>query len=289
MREQGMIEQCRLCGSSNLQLCMTDGRHRDLEYYRCAQCALWNYDLDAGLDQAQYTERYVSPRDPHHRSNADMRQSWQFLRRYTGAPGRLMDIGCGNGCLLYLARADGWAVRGMELSAAAAAAVREDQGIEVDVANFLDYDNAGGTPYDVVVLRHVLEHLPDSIRAMQRIAALLKDDGLALLEFPNTRSFSYALKRFLKNRGLRNRKYASDWRPGHCNEFCRQSFEYLLRQTGFELVAWRTYSNKPLANAFYRLLPVASKARALVRKLPPPARSAGTSAGQALSNSRAGG
>ncbi|MCH7835187.1 MAG: class I SAM-dependent methyltransferase, partial [Proteobacteria bacterium] len=120
--------------------------------------------------------------------------------------------------------------------------------------------------YDVVVLRHVLEHLPDSILAMQNIGRLLKDDGLALLEFPNTRSYSYAVKRILKNRGLRNKKFSADWRPGHCNEFCRESFEYLLARTGFELVIWRTYSSKPFANVFYRYVPIASKARALVRK-----------------------
>ena len=117
-------------------------------------------------------------------------------------------------------------------------------------------------------LRHVLEHLPDSILAMQRIGALLKDNGLALLEFPNTGSFSYKQKRILKNRGLKNAKYPPEWRPGHVNEFCRRSFEYLLAQTGFELVVWRTYSNKPVANAFYRWVPVASKVRTLVRKLP---------------------
>ena len=103
---------------------------------------------------------------------------------------------------------------------------------------------------------------------MQKIGALLKDNGLALLEFPNTGSFSYKLKRILKNRGLKNAKYSPDWRPGHVNEFCRRSFQYLLDQTGFELVVWRTYSNKPVANAFYRWVPIASKVRVLVRKLP---------------------
>ncbi len=260
-----MIDQCRLCGSPNLRLCMSDGRYSDLNYYRCENCSLWNYDIDLGLDQTQYTERYVSPLDPDYKSNLEVAESWKFLDQHVPRPGSIMDIGCGNGCLLHHAREAGWQVRGMELSAAAAEAIREDQGIEVDVANFLEYDNESGERYDVVVLRHVLEHLPDPILAMQKIAALLKPGGLALLEFPNTRSVSYAVKRFLKNRGLKNKKYDADWRPGHCNEYCRRSFEVLLDKTGFELVIWETYSNKPFANAFYRLFPIASKARALVR------------------------
>jgi SAM-dependent methyltransferase len=162
-----------------------------------------------------------------------------------------MDIGCGNAGLLHLAREAGWEVAGMELSQQAAESIREDQGIDVVVSDFLQYENPENRRYDVVALRHVLEHLPDSILAMQKIAALLKDNGLALLEFPNTGSFSYKLKRILKNRGLKNAKYAPDWRPGHVNEFCRRSFEYLLDQTGFELCScascqtWRRGKRRP--------------------------------------------
>ena len=263
-----MLTECRLCGSDDLTLWMREGRHRDLDYYRCGNCALWNYDLDCGLDQAQYTETYISPEDTGHKYNQDNLRSWAFLEKYAPEPGRLLDIGCGSGGLLYPAREAGWQVRGMELSEQTAKNIREDQGFDVIVSNFLEYDNPDGEQYDVVVLRHVLEHLPDSRLAMTKIGELLVDGGLALLEFPNTASVSYAIKRQLKNRGLKNKKYSSDWRPGHCNEFCRESFEYLLDETGFELVVWQTYSNKDFANGFYRLVPVASKARTIVRKKP---------------------
>ncbi len=262
-----MISNCRLCGGDDLRLWMRDGRNVNLDYYKCGTCAMWNYDLDCGLDQAQYTEVYASPKDASNKFIEHWQASWEFLRRYANKPGSLIDIGCGNAGLLYLARKEGWQVRGMELSDKAARAVAEDQGIDVIVANFLEYDNPDKETYDVVILRHVLEHLPDSILAMNKIRDLLKVNGLALLEFPNTRSMSYSVKRVLKNRGFRNKKYAEDWRPGHCNEFCRESFEYLLNKTGFEMVVWQTYSNKPIANAFYRLFPIASKARALVRKI----------------------
>lgn len=261
-----MLSACRLCGSDDLTLWMRDGRHSDLDYYRCGRCTLWNYDLDCGTDQSQYTETYVSPLDSGHKYNRENRQSFEFLQQHVPQPGTLLDIGCGSGGLLYPAREAGWRVRGMELSAEVASNIREDQGFDVIVGNFLDYENPDNEQYDVVVLRHVLEHLPDSKLAMSKIADLLKDGGLSLLEFPNTSSVSYSTKRLLKNRGLRNKKFTEDWRPGHVNEFCRRSFEYLLEQTGFELAVWQTYSNKPLANAFYSWVPIASKARALVRK-----------------------
>ena len=261
-----MIERCRLCGSDKLHPWMTDGLNRDLVYYKCRDCSLWNYDLDCGVDQEQYTEVYISPSDSEHKTNRDNRASWEFLSKYADTPRSIIDIGCGNGCLLYLARKAGWTVRGMELSTSAAENIRNDSGIEVVISDFLEYEPASGEQYDVVALRHVLEHLPDSILAMQKINALLRDHGLAFLEFPNTRSLGYGLKRTLKNRGLRNRKFSAEWRPGHVNEHCRQSFTYLLNKTGFELVKWRTYSSKLVSDAIYRVIPLSSKARALVRK-----------------------
>jgi hypothetical protein len=102
---------------------------------------------------------------------------------------------------------------------------------------------------------------------MKQIGRLLKHGGFALLEFPNTASIPYLVKRLKKNLGSTNTKYSDSWRPGHCNEFCRRAFNFLLGETSFELVDWRTYSHKRINNLFYRLVPVGNKARALVRKV----------------------
>jgi hypothetical protein len=91
-----MISTCRLCGSSKLRAWMKDGRNRDLVYYRCDDCSLWNYDLDCGVDQTQYSEVYISPRDEAHRSNRLNVDSWKFLQQYVDSPRSVMDIGCGN-------------------------------------------------------------------------------------------------------------------------------------------------------------------------------------------------
>lgn len=261
-----MLQNCRLCGSDDLILWMREGRYRDLDYYRCRHCGLWNYDLGCGVDQAQYVETYISPEDLDHKTNKAIRESWEFLREHADNLESILDIGCGSGGLLYLARKEGYRVRGMELTEKAARNVSEDQDINVIVADFLEYENPDGDEYDIVVLRHVLEHLPDSILAMRQIHRLLKHEGLVLLEFPNTHSLGYFIKRLRKNWGLQRDKYAPDWRPGHCNEFCRPTFQYLLEKTGFELIVWQTYSSKPFMNAIYRVAPIASKARALVRK-----------------------
>ena len=267
-----MIEHCRVCNSRNLKLYFVDGYEGRLKYYRCAQCKLLNYDLDFGLDQSQYTAKFESANMPDCKTNRAGTQTYRFIQRNIRNKGRMMEIGCGNGRVLYLAKADGWYVEGMELSAEFAAAIRAEQGIEVHVADFLEYSVPEDQKFDLVVLRHVLEHLPHSIYAMRQIKALLNNGGYAVLEFPNIASVGYQIKRFMKKCGFRLKKFHPDWRPGHCNEFCRESFEYLLTKTGLELVQWETYSSKPATNAFYQLFPIGTKARALVRtgSAPPP-------------------
>jgi len=262
-----VINNCRLCGCSDMSLVMTDGLDRNLNYYRCENCSLWNYDLECGLDQTQYTEIYTSPSVKGARSNLHQFESWSYISKRLKDPGVMMDIGCGNAGLLYFARNDGWRVRGMELSAAASESIKEDTGIDVTVADFLTYEGDDAGTYDLVTLRHVLEHLPDSVLAMKQIGNLLKSNGYAMLEFPNTASAGYLFKRLLKNRGLKNKKFSKDWRPGHCNEFSRKSFTFLLEKTDFELIDWQTYSSKPATNFFYRLAPIGSKARVLERKV----------------------
>ena len=73
----------------------------------------------------------------------------------------------------------------MPLAAASMAArVRERIGLEVTAADFLEFDPPPGEleAYDVVCLRHVLEHLPDAHAAMTRVRALTRPGGFFLAE-----------------------------------------------------------------------------------------------------------
>jgi SAM-dependent methyltransferase len=259
---------CRLCGGRNMRLYFAlghDGRYR---YYRCPTCALVNYDLSSGIDQEQYTREFIDPMDDRSRANLDKDQSFAFLTRYVSTPARLLDIGCGTGRLLYLAKRAGWDVKGLELSASMAERVRERLGVEVMVGDFLQLEPAPADheAFDVVCLRHVIEHLPDSLGAMARIRALVRPGGYFLAEMPNVEALAKRWLRLVTRLGLHHRHYPADFVAGHCNEFCRESFEFLLGRSGFRLVRWETYSKKPLANWLLNRVPVGTKARALARR-----------------------
>lgn len=260
---------CRLCFGAELDLYYRQGRDGRFRYYKCRRCKLVNLDLSAGLDQTQYTDEWVDPRDDSARSNRENDASFDFVCKHVPEPGWLLDIGCGHGRLLYRASQAGWRVKGIELSVRTAARVAETLGMPVTAGDFmtmsLEAEDVGR--YDLISLRHVLEHLPDCRVAMARIRTMLAPGGRLLLEMPNIEAWDKQLKRWLVNRGVHQRRYPENFIAGHCNEYCRESLEYLLHETGFRLLRWETYSKKAVGNLIYTRVPIGNKARALIQRV----------------------
>jgi 2-polyprenyl-3-methyl-5-hydroxy-6-metoxy-1,4-benzoquinol methylase len=259
--------ECRICGSTDLNFFYSQGNLSQFKFYRCSKCKLVNYDLSTGLDQEKYTLDYVDPLDEKHRQNRGQSKSYSFIKTNVQTRGRMLDIGCGNGRLLIMGKRDGWDVRGLELSDYYANIIGEKQGIKVYVANFLDFKPTETELFDLVTLRHVLEHLPDPIFAMKKINSLLNPDGIAMLEFPNIDGWESRIKRVLQNSGIKKKLYKPNYKPGHCNEFCEKSFRVLTEKCGFKVLIWSTYSSKAYLNPLYRYTNAGSKARVLIQKL----------------------
>lgn len=256
---------CRLCRSNHLRLLYKQGDRDQFRFYRCSNCGLVNYDLSGGLDQEKYAREFVEPTDASHPVNRAQTLTFEFLARHHPVPGRLLEIGCGNGRLLMLARERGWKVSGIELSPFLAETVESRLHIPVRVTDFLQLKPSAEEEYDVVVLRHVLEHLPDGRAALNILRRLIVSEGHVLLEFPNIDALDLRFKRLLRRLRIHRKRYPPDYRPGHCNEYNRRAFEYLLRETGFEIVVWQTYSYNPVENWIFNRLPLGNKARAWIR------------------------
>ena len=262
---------CKLCGSRDLRLFYTQGRERQFHFYRCPRCRLVVYDTSAGVNQEKYILQRIDPRAPT-RQNRGHRQTYAFIERHAARTGnagrrgrRMLDLGCGDGTVLWLAREDGWGVKGIELFPEHTKLVRETLGLDVETSDITSYDGANES-WDCVVLTHVLEHLPDPVGALRKIRTLLKPDGIGVLEFPNIDAFDAKLRRLLERLRVHRRRYAASYVPGHVQEFCRASFAYAAREAGLEVVVWETYAVNPLQYALFRVLPIGNKARVLVKR-----------------------
>jgi 2-polyprenyl-3-methyl-5-hydroxy-6-metoxy-1,4-benzoquinol methylase len=255
---------CKLCGEWDLPLFYTQGDRDQFHFYRCPRCRLVVYDTRAGVNQEKYVMQKIDP-TARTRQNRGHRQTYAFIRRYKQRPGRMLDLGCGDGIVLHLARRDGWEVHGVELYPEQVELVRQTLGLDVETSDIDSYRGASAS-WDVVVLTHVLEHLPDPVAALRKISDLLKPDGIGVLEFPNIDALDARVRRVLARWHLHRRHYRPDYAPGHVQEFCRRSFAFAAERAGLALEHWETYALNPVKYLLYRRVPLGNKARVLVRR-----------------------
>jgi len=196
-----LVDLCRLCGSKNIYLYYTVGNRQQFKYYRCRECDLVNYDLAGGLNQEKYAREFVDPTDEKHLLNIHQDDTYDFIKKNINSKGNMLEIGCGNARILYLAREDGWEVQGLELSERLAERVTKRLNITVQVADFLELKANPNDKYDLIILRHVLENLTEPLIAMDKIRNLLKPEGKSVMEFPNIQGIDLRVKRLLSKLG----------------------------------------------------------------------------------------
>ena len=120
------------------------------------------------------------------------------LRQMVELPkGLLIDVGCGNGNTLKLARQLGWQAFGIELDPSAVE-VAKAQGLNVMQGSYEELAPYKGQA-DCIVCSHVLEHVHHPLRLLGLLLDALKPAGVLLLSAPNASSY------------LRDR-YGENWR-----------------------------------------------------------------------------
>ena len=153
------------------------------------------------------------------------REEHHWLTLKDAAPGRLLDVGCGNGRFLAKMRAAGWQVEGTDFDPAAVKHVREQLGVP---AHCGDLESAGfpAGSFDVVVLQHVIEHVETPVDLLRECLRILKPGGQLLLITPNVESWGH-------------RRFGPFWRglepPRHLCLYSKQTLAELARRAGFQV------------------------------------------------------
>jgi SAM-dependent methyltransferase len=188
---------CYLCGGNSFS--KRPGRVRDrreLDVLQCRSCGLVflssfdhitpDFYENSGMDGGS-----VNPDDWLRATARDDERRFRTLERDITNK-TLLDFGCGNGG--FLARAGRVAALAM--------------GIEPDLSLgphfhqkkltvYPDPDEIDQT-FDIITLFHVLEHLPDPVNILRRLAGMLRPEGSIIIEVPNATCFcsTSALWRF---------------------------------------------------------------------------------------------
>ena len=149
------------------------------------------------------------------------------LRRLSrfARPGRLLEIGAGYGVFLAEATRLGFQCTALELSQDVAARLR---GAGHRVVQGCLEDFAPGSPFKVVVMNHVLEHMPDPAASLRRLHGILLPAGILHIAVPNVEAWDARLRGW------------TSYQPYHLFYYSAATLTRLLEQCGFEIVLVQT-------------------------------------------------
>jgi SAM-dependent methyltransferase len=151
------------------------------------------------------------------------RQKMQQMFLYDLKPGKLLDVGCGDGKFLNLMRGLGWAVDGVDFDSKAIINAKEKYGLNLH-CGALEGVNFPKESFDAVTMSHVIEHLPDPLLLLQEVRRILKPGGRLVVTTPNSDGYGH-------------QKFAAYWfgidPPRHMKIYSPRTLRICAEKLGF--------------------------------------------------------
>jgi SAM-dependent methyltransferase len=228
---RGSVKTCLCCGfQTDLIYYHYAYLGNDSSIYHCEQCgfeflrplSLKEVD-DRRMESVNDAEMFHSPFLKSLHQRFIIAPEISKVRKLLGRNSfKMLDVGCGTGWISRLWADSGARVTGLEPSQVRAVTARE-RGLRVlsCYAEELSTDEH----FDLIVIRHVIEHLEDPAAILQSLASRLTPDGLILLVVPNIDCIG-------------RKVFDADWTwvlPWHCNFFNPGSIQTLLKNCGYSI------------------------------------------------------
>lgn len=229
---------CPICGGLEARLFGRSSRDPDQEgaTVRCPDCSLVFVDPvpRSAVTQDAYGADYYEPWQERREERARVRMWRRRLALIESRRGRgaLLDVGCGDGLFLKVARDAGWSVDGIEFSPEGARRSSHRLGRPVAVGDLAAASGLRG-PFDVVSLWHVLEHLVSPSSMLEAARLRLRPGGLLVVAVPNLDNLPMrAAYRLARGRPLP--LYEQEAREPHLSHFSPRTLRDFLERRGFE-------------------------------------------------------
>lgn len=179
---------CPICGLNNSKfLFKIDRFNNTYSIVNCKDCGLLYVNPQPTEQELvkHYSKNYnYSYMQQNKESGKDRDDSKEISNIKKGI---LLDVGCGSGLFLLAARKHGFIVRGVDLSTKMTKYGKNRFGLDLSNRDFLELSK--NKQFDVITMRHLLEHVTNPINFIRKSRELLKKDGLLFLEVPNIDSF----------------------------------------------------------------------------------------------------
>lgn len=181
---------CPACDASGSQPIMERFGRKVLQ---CQKCGVGFMDaFPKNLGDVYSHEGYNATQEMSYLDNVDYRkrrfglERLGIIRRHITKPiehVRLLDLGCGTGWFLEVAKSEGFNVNGIELGKEIAEQTSKRLGITISTVTIQDLPKT--EKFDVITLFDVLEHVPDPKAVLKAVREHLVPGGIALIFIPN--------------------------------------------------------------------------------------------------------
>jgi len=240
--------KCLICGSGDWKLIGKDRFIENIEYLRCLNCnagfaAKSLNRLSEVYDTFHGTDDYASEKYFDDETRHVLRLSPRFLKRLGRFKnsGKLLDIGCGRGELIYIAgRTGNWQCMGLDVSKNAAEYAKKHFGLDLIVSEFKP-EIFGEERFDVIYMRHLVEHIENPHQFLAQVKKVCAPGAVLAVHLPNDLSWTNSFKRICYRFDI-NKDFGSLRFPYHPVAHNPKSLRLLFESAGFKHLETRTYS-----------------------------------------------
>lgn len=219
---------CPICGDATT-------RFRKLAAHdlcRCGSCGHSHLAIAEATAQVIYNDHYAGFRSDPVFEVRSRRLLQDLVVPRVRPPARLLDVGCGNGEFLAVARDAGYEVTGVDVSTAARD-LCASRGLDVRVGDLRVAEILGEARFDVITFWDVLEHLPDPRSFLRAARNRLRPGGHVLIKTPGTSPTTVRVAAAVPRAAG-----ALLQAPSHVQYFQRPAVDRLLDDAGFAGRQW---------------------------------------------------
>ncbi|MBA7536044.1 Ubiquinone biosynthesis O-methyltransferase, mitochondrial [subsurface metagenome] len=241
---------CNICGKDDTDL-LFSVRDRNFELpgefnlVKCRECGLMY--LNPRPTKIEINDYYPKEYGSHKAWNSSSVIKRKFLHSYyqlsfnkdlrplknLPIKGKMLDVGCGGGGYLKILNDAGWDTYGVDVSPVATEHARLF-GLNKIFTGELQDANYSNDYFDVVLMRHSLEHMHDPLKCLNESNRILKINGTLMVVVPNMDSLEAKL-------------FGEYWSqidaPRHLYFFNKETLKKILEKANFKLTNF-TYSPK---------------------------------------------
>jgi 2-polyprenyl-3-methyl-5-hydroxy-6-metoxy-1,4-benzoquinol methylase len=231
--------RCLLCNSSEGSMLveapdsLPGGSGLWFAVMQCQDCGLcYTCPRPSTMAMSQFYPKHRSPKNSTLRHAAE--RWWPFPDRSRHkhlerlpilGQGRLLDIGCGRGTFLQRMQQRGWSVTGLDASEKAVQRIRSELGLSA-LTGSLPHAELGEACFDLITMRHSLEHAHQPLEVLRAAYRLLAPDGQLIVSAPNIDSLPF-------------KWFGRHWRglnlPRHSTHFTPDTLQLMLARAGFDI------------------------------------------------------